>query len=303
MNEPIRKYMKVGLVHFMAYPTTIKGEGPIAESVRKVVLDDYFEAIEITTIKNNAERASVKKMLDTSHMTVAYGGQPRLLTTGMNINDLNEEARQKAVTNLKEGIDEAYEMGAKGFAFLSGKYDEDKKEEAYQALVKSTKELCSYAKSKGNLKISLEVFDFDIDKKSLIGPADLALRYAKEIRKEYESFGLMVDLSHIPLIHETIEESILPVKDYITHAHIGNCVMKSADLPAYGDVHPRFGFANGENDVKEVVDYLRVLLKIGFLNEVTRPIVSFEIKPFGDEDPDIVIANAKRTLNEAWAKV
>jgi hypothetical protein len=55
--------------------------------------------------------------------------------------------------------------------------------------------------------------------------------------------------------------------------------------------------------VEEVVDYLRLLLKIGFLNEKTRPIVSFEIKPFGDEDPDIVIANAKRTLNVAWAKV
>lgn len=61
MNEPIRKYMKVGLVHFMAYPTTIRGEGPVAETIRKVVLDDYFEAIEITTVKNPEERAAVKK--------------------------------------------------------------------------------------------------------------------------------------------------------------------------------------------------------------------------------------------------
>lgn len=303
MNEPIRKYMKIGLVHFMAYPTTIKGEGPVVETIRKLALDDYFEAIEITTIKGTEERAQAKKMLDTAHMTVTYGAQPRLLTTGMNINDLNEEARQKAIANLKEGIDEAYEMGAISFAFLSGKYEEDKKEEAFEALVKSTKEICAYAKSKGSMKISLEVFDYDVDKKSLIGPADLALRYAKEIRKEYDFFGLMVDLSHIPLIHETIEESLLPVKDYITHAHIGNCVLKDPGMAAYGDAHPRFGFPNGENDVKEVVDYLRVLLQIGFLNEHTRPVVSFEIKPFGDEDPDIVIANAKRTLNEAWAKV
>lgn len=242
-------------------------------------------------------------MLDTAHMTVAYGGQPRLLTTGMNINDLNEEGRQRALANLKEGIDEAYEIGAKGFAFLSGRYEEDKKEEAFDALVKSTRELCAYAKSKGDMKVSLEVFDYDVDKKSLIGPAGLALRYAKAIRKDYDSFGLMIDLSHIPLIHETIEESLLPVKEYITHAHIGNCVVKGAGMPAYGDVHPRFGFPNGENDVNEVVGYLRVLLQIGFLNDKDRPIVSFEIKPFGDEDPDIVIANAKRTLNEAWAKV
>jgi hypothetical protein len=79
--------------------------------------------------------------------------------------------------------------------------------------------------------------------------------------------------------------------------------MKSADMPAYGDVHPRFGFPNSENDVNDVIEYLRVLLKIGFLNEKTRSIVSFEIKPFDGEDPDIVVANAKRTLNEAWARV
>lgn len=295
--------MKVGLVHFMAYPSTIKGEGPVVETIRKVALDDYFSVIEITTIRSDADRQVVAKMLESAKMTVTYGGQPRLLTTGLNINDLNEEGRQKALASLKAGIDEAYEVGAVGFAFLSGKYEEDKKELAYEALVKSTKELCAYAKSKGSMRVALEVFDYDVDKKSLIGPAPLALRYAKEVRKEHAHFGLMVDLSHIPLIHETIEESLIPVKDYIIHAHMGNCVVKSADLPAYGDVHPRFGFPGGENDVDELVHYLRVLMNIGYLNGREPAIVSFEVKPFGDEDPDIVIANAKRTLNEAWAKL
>lgn len=303
MNESLHKYMKVGLVHFMAFPTTIRGEGPILETIKKVAVDDYFTAIEITTVKDKDERLKVKKMLETSHMAVAYAGQPRLLTTGMNINDLNEENRLQALANMKEGIDEAYEIGAAGFGFLSGKYEEATKEESYQALVKSTKEMCAYAKSKGDLKIVIEVFDYDVDKKSLIGPASLALRYAKEIREEHAHFGLLVDLSHIPLIHETIEESIMPVKDYITHAHIGNCVVKSADMPAYGDVHPRFGFPGGENDVAEVTAFLRVLLEIGYLNTEKPPFLSFEIKPFGDEDGDVVIANAKRTLNEAWARV
>lgn len=302
MNGPIYKYMKVGLIHFMAYPSTIKGDGPIVETVRKIVLDDYFNAIEITWINDVDIRQQVKKMLEISHMSIAYGGQPLLLTTGLNINDLDEEGRQKALNILKKGIDEAYVMGASGFGFLSGKYTDEKMEEAYAALVKSTKELCAYAKSKGGIKIALEVFDYDIDKKSLIGPADLAARFSREIRKDYDNFGLIVDLSHMPLLHESIEESINPVKDYIIHAHIGNCVIKNSDMPAYGDVHPRFGFPNSENDVKDVVEYLRILESIGFLNEDNPPIVSFEVKPFGDEDPDIVIANAKRVLNEAWAR-
>ena len=295
--------MKVGLIHFMAYPTTIKGEGPILETIRKIVVDDYFTAIEITTIKDTEERKKVKKMLETSHMSIAYGAQPILLTTGLNINDLNEEGRQKALNRLIEGIDEAYEMGATGFAFLSGKYEEDKKEESYQALLKSTDVLCRYAKDKGNMKIALEVFDYDVDKKSLIGPAPLALRFAKEVREKHSHFGLMVDLSHIPLIHENIKDSMYMLKDYIIHAHIGNCVVKNENLPAYGDAHPRFGFPDSENDIDQVVEYLKVLMEIGFLNEEKPPIVSFEVKPFGDEDSDIVVANAKRTLNEAWARV
>ena len=64
MNESLHKFMKVGLVHFMAYPSTIKGEGPVLETVRKLALDDYFTAIEITTVKDKDERKKVKQILD-----------------------------------------------------------------------------------------------------------------------------------------------------------------------------------------------------------------------------------------------
>lgn len=303
MQESMYQYMKVGIIHFMAYPATTKGEGPILETLRKIAADDYFNAVEISWIKDASVRGQVRKLLEASHMTVAYGGQPRLLTTGLNINSLKEEERIAAVTTLKEGIEEAYELGAAGFAFLSGKYKEAKKEEAYQALLKSTGELCAYARDRGSLRIVHEVFDYDVDKKSLIGPAQLAARYAKDIRKEYDNFGLLVDLSHIPMLRETIEEAVLPVKDYLVHAHMGNCVVKDKKLPAYGDNHPRFGFPGGENDVEELAEYLRVLLRIGFLNKENPPIVSFEVKPLAGEDTEIVIANGKRTLNLAWNRV
>jgi len=305
MTESMNKYMKVGLIHFMAYPATMKGEGPILETIKKIAVDDYFNAIEITTIKDAKTREQVRKLLESSHMTIAYGSQPQLLGSGLNINDVNEEGRQKAVAFLKPLIDEAYFMGAVGFAFLSGKYEESKKEEAYQALVKSTKELCAYTKSKGNIKVVHEIFDYAIDKKSLVGPASLAKRYAEEVIKEFDNFGLMVDLSHLPLIGETAEQAILPIKEYIVHAHMGNCVVKDSKMPAYGDAHPRFGFPGGENDVEQLTEYLKVLKQIGFINEKNPPIVSFEVKPFEDEDEDadVVVANAKRTLNLAWSNV
>jgi sugar phosphate isomerase/epimerase len=303
MIESMYKYFKPGIIHFMAYPNTMKGEGPIVETIKKIATDDYFSAIEISWIKDRAVRQQVKAILDASHLTVAYGAQPRFLTTGLNINDLNEEGRQKALATLKEGVDEAYEIGAQGLAFLSGKYEEATKEESYQALLKSTKEICAYAKSKGDLRIELEVFDYDIDKKSIIGPADLAKRFAADVRSSCSNFGLVVDLSHFPLLKETAKESVLPVKEYITHAHMGNAVVKDPSYIAYGDTHPRFGFPNGANDVDELVEYLKVLIDIGFLNEKNPPVLSFEVKPWGDEDPDVIISNGKRVLNEAWAKL
>ena len=63
MNESIRKYMKVGLIHFMVYPAVIKGDGPIEETFRKIALDDYFEVAEIT-----AEFGNFGLMVDLSHL-------------------------------------------------------------------------------------------------------------------------------------------------------------------------------------------------------------------------------------------
>jgi hypothetical protein len=74
MNDSMHKYMKVGLIHFMAYPSTIKGEGPVLETVKKIVLDDYFDAIELSWIKDIEVRRQVIKMLATSHMTADSRG-------------------------------------------------------------------------------------------------------------------------------------------------------------------------------------------------------------------------------------
>ena len=303
MEKSMRRYIRVGTILHVSYKQLGSGEGPILECLKKIVTDPYFEVVEVAHMKDAEVRKAAADMIARGHMTSSYGGQGRMLGAGLNINDLNEEGRRKALASLKEGIDEAYEMGVEDFAFLAGRYEEETKEESFQALLKSTRELCKYAKSKGDMPVLCEVFDYDIAKKSLIGPVDMVKRYAETICAEYDNFGLMVDLSHIPMLHETIEESLLPVQQYIRHAHMGNTVIKSPECPAYGDEHPRFGFPNSENDVEELAAYLRLLLKIGFLNEKKRPIVSFEIKPFGEEDPEVCLANAKRTLDLAWELV
>jgi len=301
MQESIYKFMKPGLVHFMAYPQTMAGEGPILETLSETAADDFFTAIEIPRYKDPEVRKKARALLESAGLTIAYAAQPAVLMQGLNPNSLDEAERNKAVEVLKGEIDIACEMGAVGLAVLSGKDPgEDKRTEAKEALSSSIKQLCAYAKSKGDLKIILETFDRTIDKKALIGPSKEAAEIAERVGEE--NFGLMLDLSHLPLQDETPEEALKNAAAHLVHAHLGNCVMQDEAHPAYGDQHPGFGIPGGENSVAEVREFLRVLLDIGFLGE-SLPIVSFEVKPMEGETSAALIANAKRTLKVAWASL
>ena len=204
MIESINSYCKIGIVHPMLYPVTIKGEGPVYETIKSIVCDEYFDAIEITRVVGDDVIAKVANLIKISKVTPFFAAQPVLLTQGLNINDLDEEKRLIALDNVKKAIDVANKLGCKGVGFLSGKYEEATKEDSYQALLKSTKSLCAYAKEK-DMSIVLEIFDYDIDKKSLIGPTKLAKKFAEDIKKECGNFGLMVDLSHIPMYMKVLE--------------------------------------------------------------------------------------------------
>jgi sugar phosphate isomerase/epimerase len=298
MKDPIQKYFKVGTIQWMSHPPT---DYDLVDSVRRIACDEYFNAIEITQIKDDETRAKVKRILEQSHMTVCYGAQPRLLGPDLNPNDIDEEGRKAAEATLMEAIDEAEYLGASGIAFLAGKWEEETKEQAYEQLLKTTRNLCDYAATK-NMMIELEVFDYDMDKAALIGPAPYAAKFAADMRTSHNNFGLIVDLSHFPTTYETSKFVIQVLRPYITHLHIGNAVVKEG-AEAYGDMHPRFGFPGGANDIDELVDFFTVLKEEGFFNAKNPMVLSLEVKPWADEDGDIILANTKRVINRAWALV
>lgn len=53
----------------------------------------------------------------------------------------------------------------------------------------------------------------------------------------------------------------------------------------------------------QLTEFLQVLLDIGYLDGKDAKVVSFEVKPLAGELPQVVIANAKRVLKQAWAKL
>jgi sugar phosphate isomerase/epimerase len=305
MDEPLARYARVGIIHFMLWPEVMGGHGPIAATVERLVADTDFEAIELTRIHDDETRHQVRQMLDTARVTVAFGAQPILLGGKLDLNAPDDDARAEAIEAVKGAIDQAYSLGAVGCAVLSGPDPgPDGRTAATDRLVDSLKWLCDYSVQKGAIPLVLETFDrVPFGKNCLVGPSEEAAEIARRVRTDFPSFGLMLDLSHLPLLEETPRQAIGAAREFLVHAHMGNCVMHDAGHEAYGDNHPRFGLHGGENDVPELADYLRELLAAGFLDPQRRPVLSFEVKPLAGESVEALIAGSKRTLAEAWAAV
>ncbi|MGB9876654.1 MAG: sugar phosphate isomerase/epimerase family protein [bacterium] len=299
--------MNIGIVHPMAYPN-LKGDAEIISSIEEIVEDDFFAAIEVANLSEELAR-KLRDILQSARMDVIYAGQTSLMMQDASLCSLDEEERKRAVGICKRDIDIAYEIGASIYTVHSGKDPgEGLRDKARERLIVSLKELCRYAQEKGReniVSISLEIFDREIDKKFLIGPSEEAAQIAEEVKKEFSNFGLTLDLSHLPLLKEKPHEALIAVSDYLVHIHIGNCVLKEGD-PLYGDKHPPFGVENGEIDVDELRSFLEALIYIGYLKRSvpTRlPVISFEIKPLPGQNPRVIIAGAKRTFIQAWAKI
>jgi sugar phosphate isomerase/epimerase len=313
MTESWRQTMSLGLVHFMAYPV-IKDDNPelILSSVEAIAKDDFFDVIEIRPSAHEGMHAKIKAICDQSGMQIGIGAQPLLLIGKLSLNDLDDAGRAAAVAAVKLGIDAAYETGARICAFLSGPQAGNAADNAkmLDLLVDSCVELCEYSKSKSTgpddlVWLSIEQFDHTVDKKSLIGPSDVTAELAQRVRAKAPNFGVTIDLSHVPILFEDVRDLVTTLAPYIIHLHTGNAVAVEGK-EAYGDMHPRFGFPGGSNDMAELKDYLEVLIYAGVFQNATptgKMVFTFEVKPVGSETTELILAHTKRTFLRAWAEL
>ena len=300
-----------GVVHPLIYLECRGGEGPILATLPTIVNDADFGAIEIAPIKDPAVRQKAKALLAQSQLQVVYLPVLPILLEKLEPGSADAEQRRRAMDRIKVLLDEAIDLDC-GMAMVQGPLDPGPAARAVttERLVEDLQALCDYAaaQSRGRLlQLTFENFDRDVEKKRLIGPTREAAALAGAVNRP--NFGLTVDLSHLPLLKETPAEALGAAAPYLIHAHIGNCVVDHPESPLYGDFHPRFGHPQGRNDLPEVVEYLRQLDAVDFWNRARQrlgsaPILSMELRTIpGEENPEAVLANGKRTFRRAWAAV
>lgn len=302
MDESMYKKMRIGIVHFKAFPGIETGAGAIVETLEKICADEFWTAVEVGWMKDYRVRNTARHLLDQSHLSVAYATQPKVLSNKLNLNSFDAKERATAIGAVKSCVDEARQLGAELVRLIAGKDPGDeKREEAKKLLIDSIHQIMDCAAEDGPMDFTLKIFDRDIDKKNLIGHVEDAVDVAKALRPSYANFGLLTDLSHFPLLNEAPEVSIPMMKDYLDAVHLGNCAFRDKSHPAYGDIQPRFGVPGGETDTPEVTTFFRVLRQNGFFDKPERPVVSAEVRPvLAGEISEIIIANAKRVIRDAW---
>ena len=301
-GEP-RDLIELGIVQPMAFPEAAAGEA-LLESVRWLVEDGRFDLVEVPHVAREATRQQLRALVRERGGTLLYAAQPVLLSQGLSLNDPDDSRRHEAVSRTREALEEAAELGAVALALLSGPNPAAEERSAQlDLLVESLLRLSLPAEGGTGVPVLLENFDqLDFGKNCLVGPTAEAAEVVRRVRREGGRCGLLVDLSHLPLLGESAAEALGAAADVLQHVHIGNCVTGDPEHPAYGDNHPVLGIPEGENGVEELAEFLRQLLRVGYLGEGRRR-VSFEVKPFGEQRPEEVVAESQRILKEAWEKV
>lgn len=301
MDAPMKRYMRPGIIHFKAFPVE-EGTGPIVESLHRLAEDTFFAAVEVGWMKDPVVRDEARRVLEQSHLEVCYATQPAMFSQKLSLNALDAETWRRAINQVKNCVREACHLGARWVRLTAGKDPgADRREEAKKLLVDSLLQICEFAREYNDPGLTLKIFDRAIDKESLIGPYQDALDVVRAVRQSFPAFGLLVDLSHFPLLKEDPRKVIPALLPYLVHVHIGNCYIKDRRHIAYGDLQPRFDFPHSEVTVEDVRAFFRLLLDLGFLNPQARPVCSAEVRPLvAGERSELIVANAKRVMEEAW---
>ena len=300
--EHWRDQLEISIVHPGLWPAAAVDEKIWEHSVRTVMEDPFFKRIEVAPITDMRRRKKLNEWLQMTNMKAGYLLQPLIFGKGYHLQSMNTAERTLAIDGIIAGMDEAVESGADRVAIISGPNDPNGESESALERLSDSLILLDQAATERNLQLDLEMFDTSVDKKRFFGNSTMAKALMERLDKQTTNLSLLVDLSHIPLLDETIEETVINTASWLGHAHIGNCSTKLNDA-RYGDKHPYFGYANGCHGVSELSRYLQALHNVGYWNLERKAGLGIEIMAAGDEDPGLLIAGAKRTLMEALRNV
>lgn len=301
MNDNIREYAKIGLVHHLLYPECMVSAQYHADTLEQFVKRDDIESLDCCLPYGAEKREHLIPIVKSCGKDVAYALH-LFPSRKISFSSLDLQEREMTKLVLKDQIEMAAAVGATGLVFASGADIPDSRTEAREVFREFCLWLCGELQPHG-ITALLEPFDRTFDKKYLFGPIEECTALLDEVLAHTDNIGIELDMAHLPLMYEEFEPSIKATAKYLKRIHLGNCVKQNPKNPLYGDKHPPIGIEDGEIDIPELTVILQALLDVGYLDKNDRKPLIMEMTPFPGKTPEFTVADSMKRLEAAWSNV
>lgn len=266
-----------GINHMFLYPEAIVDQKAHTTTLRKLSETPGLDALDVWVWRGDASREEIKILRDSGKI-INYNIGDRFGEETALPSSADKAQRERAYSLMMREIGYALELGSKKIIFGSGPdVPEDRagaKERFFELISRVMSQLPK------DTELSFEPTDRDIDKYFLFGPLDETVEFIRQMRKNVNpNIGLLLDMCHIPLVHETLDSAVSKGMEVLNHIHLGNCVIKNKQNPFYGDKHPPFGYADSEYTEEDCLKFIKTLHKAGYFNKANTT-VSFEMRPY-----------------------
>lgn len=266
----------LGVNHQFLYPEAMVDAVAHTETLRRAVELESVDALDCWVWRGQRAKEEIA-ILRSSGKLINYNIGDRAGEAPCFPCSPEQADRIYAYDTLMREIEYALAVGSKKIVFASGRDLPDDRAGAKERLAELIALIARQIPR--DVTLALEPTDRDLDKYFLLGPLDETVDFIKKVRRYVPNLGLLLDMCHVPLMHETLESAIEKVDDTLVHIHLGNCKLDDPAHPFYGDKHIPWGYEGALYGEDEGVSFLKTLEKIGYFDK-PRATVSFEMRPY-----------------------
>ena len=290
----------LGVNHMWLYPEAMVNAEAHTETLKRLCANPLIDALDCWLWRGERSREEKRILLDGGKV-INYNigdrfGEDIALPSSKNASD-----RDRAYSLMMREIEYGLELGTKKIVFGSGPDDptdhKGAQQRFFELIMKVTEQIPD------GVELAFEPTDWDIHKRFLYGPLDETVDFIKRVRASgFSRLGLLIDMCHVPIIHETIESAIAKGGDVLNHVHLGNAVIKNPESVLYGDCHPAWSYPDSEYTEDDAVRFIKMLNDIGYLNK-SGSTVSFEMRPYTDMSSEDSLKRFVSVWNRAKAGI
>ena len=288
--------MRLGVNHHLLFADVIKDSAEHLRTLRIVLADSRLDLIDMWYPWDIRDQA-VEAIRD-SGKTVYYNMGNRAGQRALAPAAADDEHREFTLGIYQDELKRARLCKAQKIITNSGPNDIANRQQCKDHLVEFYVELCKRAES---MIVMIEPTDWDTSKCKLIGSSKEAAEICERVRdRGYQNMASMIDMCHVPLMHETIRQAVSDTGKYLEHIHLGTCVLDK-ESPVYGDKHQGLGIEGGCYGIDDLAEMFRLCIESGYFNDQDDGSASIEMRRLPGRESEECFDEYHQAVQEAWA--